>query len=89
MAEVVFARRKDAKAAVKRYNNILLNGKHMKIEKVGTITTTSSVITPTNGTSGAPRRFVLIFLEFHVRNLISQVSVCTNIEESCWLAYEQ
>ncbi|CAH8379311.1 unnamed protein product [Eruca vesicaria subsp. sativa] len=35
-AEVVFSRRGDALAAVKRYNNVQLDGKLMKIEIVGT-----------------------------------------------------
>ncbi|KAK4772003.1 hypothetical protein SAY86_013778 [Trapa natans] len=35
-AEVVFTRRVDALAAVKRYNNVQLDGKPMKIEIVGT-----------------------------------------------------
>ncbi|KAL6275905.1 THO complex subunit 4A isoform X2 [Prunus avium] len=35
-AEVVFSRRPDAVAAVKRYNNVQLDGKPMKIEIVGT-----------------------------------------------------
>lgn len=35
-AEVVFSRRQDAVAAVKRYNNVQLDGKPMKIEIVGT-----------------------------------------------------
>ncbi|CAL5420110.1 unnamed protein product [Camellia sinensis] len=35
-AEVVFSRRKDAEAAVKRYNNVQLDGKPMKVEIVGT-----------------------------------------------------
>lgn len=35
-AEVVFSRRQDAQAAVKRYNNVQLDGKPMKIEVVGT-----------------------------------------------------
>ncbi|KAL6645806.1 hypothetical protein ACP70R_017414 [Stipagrostis hirtigluma subsp. patula] len=35
-AEVVFARRADAVAAVKKYNNVQLDGKPMKIEIVGT-----------------------------------------------------
>ena len=34
-AEVVYARRSDAFAALKRYNNVLLDGKPMKIEIVG------------------------------------------------------
>ncbi|XP_019263030.1 PREDICTED: THO complex subunit 4A-like [Nicotiana attenuata] len=34
-AEVVFSRRQDALAAVKRYNNVQLDGKPMKIEIVG------------------------------------------------------
>ncbi|XP_026411949.1 THO complex subunit 4B-like [Papaver somniferum] len=34
-AEVVFAQRSDAAAAVKRYNNVQLDGKPMKIEIVG------------------------------------------------------
>ncbi|KOM26173.1 hypothetical protein LR48_Vigan238s000600 [Vigna angularis] len=36
-AEVVFSRRADAVAAVKRYNNVQLDGKPMKIEIVGNI----------------------------------------------------
>ncbi|CAK9137853.1 unnamed protein product [Ilex paraguariensis] len=35
-AEVVFSRRQDALAAFKRYNNVQLDGKPMKIEIVGT-----------------------------------------------------
>jgi len=35
-AEVVFSRRQDALAAAKRYNNVQLDGKPMKIEIVGT-----------------------------------------------------
>ncbi|XP_052185798.1 THO complex subunit 4A-like isoform X2 [Diospyros lotus] len=35
-AEVVFSRRQDALSAVKRYNNVQLDGKPMKIEIVGT-----------------------------------------------------
>ncbi|KAL5204806.1 hypothetical protein ABZP36_009677 [Zizania latifolia] len=35
-AEVVFSRRSDALAAVKRYNNVQLDGKPMKIEVIGT-----------------------------------------------------
>ncbi|XXG81841.1 hypothetical protein AAC387_Pa09g2397 [Persea americana] len=35
-AEVVFTRRSDAIAAVKRYNNVQLDGKPMKVELIGT-----------------------------------------------------
>lgn len=52
-AEVVFSRRKDAEAAVKRYNNIQLDGKPMKIETVGAISAVYDVITPsTKGSRG-------------------------------------
>ncbi|KAH0777411.1 hypothetical protein KY290_008822 [Solanum tuberosum] len=62
-AEVVFSRRQDALAGVKRFNNVQLDGKPMKIEIVGT-----NIVTPTapfsNGafdfgdTNGAPRRIL-------------------------------
>lgn len=42
-AEVVFSRRGDAVAAVKRYNNVQLDGKPMKIEIVGTNISTPGV----------------------------------------------
>jgi len=35
-AEVIFSRRSDALAVVKRYNNVLLDGKPMKIQIIGT-----------------------------------------------------
>ncbi|NP_001334879.1 THO complex subunit 4A [Solanum lycopersicum] len=35
-AEVIFSRRRDAEAAIKRYNNVQLDGKPMKIELAGT-----------------------------------------------------
>lgn len=62
-ADVVFSRRQDAVAAVKRYNNVMLDGKPMKIEIVGTNIATPgapSAVPPTaNGTfrnsNGAPR----------------------------------
>ncbi|KAL5986161.1 hypothetical protein ACLOJK_028153 [Asimina triloba] len=54
-AEVVFARRTDAMAAVKRYNNVQLDGKPMKIEIVGTnIATPAAVPQVANGTFGNP-----------------------------------
>ena len=60
----MFSRRGDAVAAVKRYNNVQLDGKPMKIEIVGT-----NIATPvppvTNGTfgnsNGIPRKYVLLF----------------------------
>ncbi|XP_055833047.1 THO complex subunit 4A isoform X2 [Solanum dulcamara] len=60
-AEVVFSRRQDAVAGVKRFNNVQLDGKPMKIEIVGT-----NIVSPTapfpNGAfafgdaNGVPRR---------------------------------
>ncbi|KAG6734763.1 hypothetical protein I3842_01G286000 [Carya illinoinensis] len=47
-AEVVFLHQSDAVAALKRYNNIQLDGKPMKIELVGV-----NLITPAFGTSSA------------------------------------
>uniref|UniRef100_A0A1J3CVC4 THO complex subunit 4B n=1 Tax=Noccaea caerulescens TaxID=107243 RepID=A0A1J3CVC4_NOCCA len=59
-AEVVYSRRGDALAAVKRYNNVQLDGKLMKIEIVGTnlsaqappILATAQIPFPTNGILG-------------------------------------
>ncbi|XP_028081960.1 THO complex subunit 4A-like isoform X1 [Camellia sinensis] len=64
-AEVVFSRRKNAEEAVKRYNNVQLDGKPMKIDTVGTNITTSAAPPPsTNGMygdqNGAPRRHLLL-----------------------------
>ncbi|XP_042419078.1 THO complex subunit 4B-like [Zingiber officinale] len=54
-AEVVFARRTDAIAAVKRYNNVLLDGKPMKIEIIGTNISTPAVVPQaTDGAFGKP-----------------------------------
>ncbi|XP_072975080.1 THO complex subunit 4B-like [Typha angustifolia] len=58
-AEVVFARRADALAAVKRYNSVQLDGKRMQIEIVGrTIPAPSAVPPASNGVhrnlNGAP-----------------------------------
>ena len=62
-AEVVFSRRADALAAVKRYNNVLLDGKPMQIEIIGiNIPTPAAVPQFSNGVSrnpnGAPKRSV-------------------------------
>ncbi|KAL2899071.1 THO complex subunit 4A [Bienertia sinuspersici] len=54
-AEVVFSRRGDAAAAVKRYNNVELDGKPMKIEIVGTNVATVGALPPAmNGISRNP-----------------------------------
>ncbi|CAN6442546.1 unnamed protein product [Victoria cruziana] len=54
-AEVVFSRRSDAVAAVKRYNNVQLDGKPMKIEIIGTnLSTPASIPQVTNGLLGNP-----------------------------------
>ncbi|XP_054810960.1 THO complex subunit 4A [Prosopis cineraria] len=58
-AEVVFSRRVDAVAAVKRYHNVQLDGKPMKIEIVGTNIATPTAAPAANGavgnTNGVPR----------------------------------
>ncbi|CAN1230918.1 THO complex subunit 4A, partial [Linum grandiflorum] len=59
-AEVVFSRREDGLAAVKRYNNVQLDGKPMKIEIVGTNIVTAPAPMPpmvVNGNFGNPMGF--------------------------------
>ncbi|KAL8525630.1 hypothetical protein ACS0TY_015026 [Phlomoides rotata] len=51
-AEVVFSRRQDAVAAIKRYNNVQLDGKPMKIELVGTNMSTPATGLPSAGAFG-------------------------------------
>lgn len=51
-AEIVFSRRQDALAAVKRYNNVQLDGKPMKIEIVGL-----NLVAPVGGPSSANNSF--------------------------------
>ncbi|WVY99566.1 hypothetical protein V8G54_025636 [Vigna mungo] len=53
-AEVVFSRRADAVAAVKRYHNVQLDGKPMKVEIVGTNIATHTAAPTVNGTFGNP-----------------------------------
>ncbi|KAL3518224.1 hypothetical protein ACH5RR_020813 [Cinchona calisaya] len=52
-AEVVYSRRQDAAAAVKRYNDVQLDGKPMKVEIVGT-----NIVTPAAGPQFASGSFV-------------------------------
>ncbi|CAM0872536.1 unnamed protein product [Alopecurus aequalis] len=47
-AEVIFARRNDAVAAMRKYNNVQLDGKPMKIEILGTNTPTAPAAFPAN-----------------------------------------
>ncbi|ESR38016.1 hypothetical protein WN944_028020 [Citrus x changshan-huyou] len=58
-AEVVYSRRADAVAAVKRYNNVQLDGKPMKIEIVGTNIATRTAAPAANvnfgNSNGVPR----------------------------------
>uniref|UniRef100_A0A7N0VAF3 RRM domain-containing protein n=1 Tax=Kalanchoe fedtschenkoi TaxID=63787 RepID=A0A7N0VAF3_KALFE len=53
-AEVVYSRRSDAVAAVKRYHNVQLDGKPMKIEIVGTNIPTPAPPTAVVGFGSAP-----------------------------------
>ncbi|ESW04085.1 hypothetical protein PHAVU_011G066000 [Phaseolus vulgaris] len=55
-AEVVFSRRADAVAAVKRYNNVQLDGKPMKIEIAGANISTPGVPRSGQGRNGALRK---------------------------------
>ncbi|KAL6862404.1 hypothetical protein ACP4OV_016745 [Aristida adscensionis] len=68
-AEVVFTRRSDAIAALKRYNNVLLDGKSMKIEVIGSdlglpITPRINVVGASNGRA---TRTVVLTPEFSQR----------------------
>ena len=60
-AEVIFARRNDAVAATRKYNNVQLDGKPMKIELLGTNTPTAPAALPANNGNyarNAARRYV-------------------------------
>ncbi|KAK2978098.1 hypothetical protein RJ640_009262, partial [Escallonia rubra] len=52
-ADVVFAHRSEALAAIKRYNNLQLDGRPMQIELVGVKLVSPAAIPPTPG-AGAP-----------------------------------
>ncbi|XP_034706090.1 THO complex subunit 4D isoform X2 [Vitis riparia] len=61
-AEVVYTRRSDAFAAVKRYNNVLLDGKPMKIEIIGSDSDVpvSARVNVIGGVNGKRRRTVVM-----------------------------
>lgn len=56
-AEIVFSRQSDALAAIKRYNNVQLDGKPMKLEIVGSNIVTPAVPASTNPSFGNPNGF--------------------------------
>ncbi|XP_022935328.1 THO complex subunit 4D-like [Cucurbita moschata] len=63
-AEVVYTRRSDAFAALKRYNNVLLDGKPMKIEMLGdNADTPVSARINVTGVNGRSRRTVVLTSE--------------------------
>ncbi|CAN1160817.1 THO complex subunit 4C [Linum perenne] len=61
-AEVVYMRRSDAFSALKKYNNVLLDGKPMKIEIVGANTDAVPISARVNvtGVNGRPKRTVVM-----------------------------
>ncbi|CAN0897423.1 THO complex subunit 4C [Linum grandiflorum] len=60
-AEVVYTRRSDAFAALKKYNNVLLDGKPMKLEVVGANTDAPiSARVNVSGVNGRPKRTVVM-----------------------------
>ncbi|XP_058079815.1 THO complex subunit 4D isoform X3 [Magnolia sinica] len=61
-AEVVFSRKSDALAAVKRYNNVQLDGKPMKIEVIGSNLgmPVSARVNVVGGANGRGRRTVVM-----------------------------
>ncbi|CAN0897429.1 THO complex subunit 4C [Linum grandiflorum] len=62
-AEVVYTRRSDAFAALKKYNNVLLDGKPMKLEVVGANTDAPiSARVNVSGVNGRPKRTVVMTL---------------------------
>ena len=84
-AEVVFSRRSDAVAAVKRYNNVQLDGKPMKIEIIGTNIEAPPMATfsfnpPSGNFNGPFRRLVASFLvimpvlmKYHLQSIAFQI----------------
>ncbi|KAL6003483.1 hypothetical protein ACLOJK_023713 [Asimina triloba] len=79
-AEVVFVRKSDALAAMKRYNNVQLDGKPMKIEVIGTNLglPVSARVNVVDGANGRGRRTVVMTLLDHsveVKDLFVMVDV--------------
>ena len=84
-AEVVFSRRSDALAALKRYNNVQLDGKPMKIEIIGTNIEAPPMATfsfnpPSGNFNGPFRRLVASFLaimpvlmKYHLQSIAFQI----------------
>lgn len=62
-AEVVYLRRSDAFLALKRYNNVLLDGKPMKIEIVGANSDVPvSAHVNVTGMNGRKKRTVVMYV---------------------------
>lgn len=71
-AEVVFMRHSDALAAVKKYNNMRLDGKPLQIELVGTSLVTPAVMPPyQKGLLGRPPNGVFVRWEILTPDLMS------------------
>ncbi|KAG6478748.1 hypothetical protein ZIOFF_062192 [Zingiber officinale] len=85
-AEVVYARRSDAIAALKRYNNVLLDGKPMKIEIIGTnlgLPTTPRV-NVAGGSYGRGRRTVVMTYKISVSPVALDTYLSLEVD-SCML----
>lgn len=65
-AEVVYTRRSDAFAALKRYNNVLLDGKPMKIEVVGANAEMPVARVNVAGLNGRKKRTVVMTYVFYL-----------------------
>ena len=71
-AEVVFVRRSDAIAAMKKYNNMMLDGKPLQIELVGTTVPVGPSVMPLIRDSilGRPNN-VVVWYEILIPDLVS------------------
>ncbi|PKA61439.1 hypothetical protein AXF42_Ash014356 [Apostasia shenzhenica] len=82
-AEVVYARRSDAIAAVKRYNNVQLDGKPMKIEIIGNnlglpVTPRVNVV---GGAAGRGKRTVVMTKVFAPTSFVGEYDAIPNKQE--------